>query len=114
MPRAGQYRHRIEIQKNNPTVNSHRQKVDNWETFCIRKARRPRPPRTAPVVVAGVDQSEISTLTLFVRSDSRTQQIDSNFQLLYEGREYKIESAEDLDGLNTEIELTCKVREFRK
>lgn len=114
MSRAGEYRHRVEVQKNSPTLDSSRRKVDNWETYCIRKARRPRPPRSAPVVIADVNRSEITNLTLFVRSDSRTQQIDSNYQLIYQGREYKIEAAEDPDGLNVEIELTCKVREFAK
>jgi SPP1 family predicted phage head-tail adaptor len=114
MPGAGQYRHRIEIQRNHPTLDSSRRKVDDWRLHCVRKARRPRPPRNAQIVVSDANRSEITDLTLIVRSDSLTSQIDSNYQLLYQGKTYKIQSAIDPDGLGNEIELTCKSREFEK
>lgn len=114
MSAAGEYFHRVQVQKNFPTIDSSRRKIDNWQLFCFRKARRPRPPRNAPVMIADANRSEITALTLCVRSDSLTQQIDSNFQLIYLGKEYKIESATDPDGRGNEIELTCKAREFAK
>ena len=114
MAAAGQYIHRVEIQKNVPTLDSSRRKVDDWRLFCIRKARRPAPARVALIQLADTNRSEITTVTLIVRSDSLTQQIDSNCQLIYRGVTYKIESANDLDGLGSEIELTCKAREFEK
>ena len=114
MAGAGQYRHRIEIQKNFPTLDSSRRKVDDWRLHCIRKARRPRTPRAGQVIIADANRSSITDITLIVRSDSLTSQIDSNFQLLYLGKAWKIEFATDLDGLGHEIELVCKAREFEK
>jgi head-tail adaptor len=111
---AGEYRHRLEIQKNVPTLDSSRRKVDNWQLLCVRKARRPLPPRSATVVIADANRSEISTVTFRVRSDSVTQQIDSNCQHIHLGKVYKIESASDPDGEGDEIELICRAREFDK
>jgi len=113
MSQAGTYRHRVEIQQNFPTLDASRRKVDAWQLFCIRKARMPGPARPALQVIDS-NRSEITTLTLIVRSDSLTQQINSNFQLIYGGSTYKIEAANDLDGEGSEIELTCKAREFEK
>lgn len=112
MPAAGEYKHRVEIQQNFPTLDASRRKVDDWRLFCVRKARRPRPPRVAPVVISDANRQNIETLTLFVRSDSMTRQITSNFRLFYLGTAYAIETAADADGLGDEIELTCKAREF--
>jgi head-tail adaptor len=111
---AGQYRHRLEIFRNVPTLDASRRKVDNWQLHCIRKARRPLPSRTAPVIIADANRSEITALIFRVRVDSLTEQIDSNYQLTYLGHVFKIESAIDPDGDGDEIELTCKMREFAK
>lgn len=111
---AGEYSHRVVIQKNQPSIDASRQKVDNWILFAPRKARRPAPSRTAPVLITDANRSEITTITFRVRFDSLTSQIDSNFQLLYLGKPYKIESATDPDGEQNEIELICKAREFEK
>jgi hypothetical protein len=109
MNRSGEFKHRLEIQKNFPTVNSVRQKVDDWRAFCVRKARRPRAPRNAPVLVGDANRSEINTVTFFVRADSLTQQIDSNMQMISLGKTYKIEAAE-FDQESNEVELTCRAR----
>jgi head-tail adaptor len=111
---AGEYKHRVIIQKNHPTIDSSRRKVDNWILFAPRKARRPAPSRTAPVVITDANRSEMTSLILRVRVDSLTLQIDSNFQLIHLGKTYKIESATDPDGDGDEIELVCKAREFEK
>lgn len=111
---AGEYKHRVIIQKNHPTIDSSRRKVDNWILFAPRKARRPALSRTAPIVITDANRAEITTITFRVRQDSLTLQIDSNFQLLYQGKPYKIESAIDPDGDGDEIELVCKAREFDK
>jgi head-tail adaptor len=111
---AGEYKHRITIQKNQPTIDASRRKVDNWILFAPRKARRPAPSRTAPIVITDANRAEITSVIFRVRLDSLTVQIDSNFQLVHEGRIYKIESASDPDGDGDEIELTCKAREFDK
>ncbi len=111
---AGEYSHRVIIQKNQPTIDASRRKVDNWILFAPRKARRPAPSRTAPVIITDANRSEITTVTFRVRLDSLTSQIDSNFQLLYLNKPYKIESAVDPDGDGDEIELICKAREFDK
>lgn len=112
MPRAGEYTDWIEIQQNSPTLDTSRRKVDNWKLFARRKARRPRPFRNAQVVTNDANRANIGSLTLFVRCDSLTWQIDSNFQLIHCKKVYKIEAA--LENGDGEIELTCKVREFAK
>jgi head-tail adaptor len=111
---AGDYKHHVTIQKNQPTIDASRRKVDNWILFAPRKARRPAPSRTTPIVITDANRSEITSVIFRVRLDSMTSQIDSNFQLLYQGKPYKIESAVDPEGDGDEIELTCKAREFDK
>lgn len=111
MARAGEYTERVEIQKNVPALNSSRQKVDDWRLHCIRKARKPRPPRNAPVIITDANRSQIATETLYVRCDSLTSEIDSNFQLIKDGKVCKIESTTKIDD---EIEIVCKAREFAK
>jgi head-tail adaptor len=111
---AGEYKHRVIIQKNQPTIDSSRRKVDNWILFAPRKARRPAPSRTAPIVITDANRAEMTSVIFRVRYDSLTAQINSNFQLTHNGRTYKIESAVDPDGDGDEIELTCKAREFEK
>jgi head-tail adaptor len=111
---AGDYKHRVIIQKNQPTIDASRRKVDNWILFAPRKARRPAPSRTAPILITDANRAEITSVIFRVRLDSLTAQIDSNFQLVHNGQVYKIESAVDPDGDGDEIELTCKAREFDK
>ena len=114
MPAAGDYFHRLEIQRNFPSLDASRRKVDNWQLFAFRKARRPRPSASATVAIADANRSEITALVFFVRQDSVTLQIDSNYQLLYMRKTYKIESATDPDGRREEVEIACKAREFAK
>lgn len=111
MPTAGSYSERVEIQRNQPTLDSSRRKVDDWRAHCIRRARR-KSTRPAMVLLPDAHRSEITSVTFCVRTDSRTSEIDSNFRLLVGGRIYNIEAAEPNDV--GEIELTCRAREFQK
>lgn len=111
---AGQYRHRVIFEKNTPTVNASRQPVDDWQTFCIRRGRRPIEPTPVEVIVPDANRSVVESLILHFRHDAKTAQIRSTFRAKYLGRDYYIESAVDPDGLQREIRITFKAREVAR
>lgn len=109
---AGQYRHFVKFQKNEPTTDAARGQVDVWVAFCERRGKRPAAPATREEIIPDANRSVIHTLTMMFRSDSKTRQLTSRHRAIYQNQQYEIESVSDPDGLAQEVQIVFKVREI--
>ena len=110
---AGQYRHFVEIKRNEPTTNAARQQVDEWQLFCERRCRITPVIATEQYTLDANSEVLVSHI-IRLRNDPKTKQINEGFLVVFEGRSFEVQSAIDPDGYRKEIELRVTERSFSR
>lgn len=110
---AGQYRHYVKIQKNEPTTNAARQQVDDWKPFCERRCKI-TPISVTDQYLLDANSEVLISHTIRMRNDSKTRLINEGFLVTFQSRLFEVQSAIDPDECRKEIELRVMERSFTR
>lgn len=102
---AGRYKHRVQIEKNEPTKDEQtRQRVDVW-VFWFRRRASIKPARAREVFFEDAKRQQLITHTIRMRSDSRTREITPKHRIRFGTRIFEIEGVTYPDERGIELEI---------
>ena len=103
--RAGQLRHRIQLQSSTKTRNSQNERIETWETYDTVWGSV-TPLRGEERLIADQIQSEVSH-NIRIRFDTSTTVLPRH-RAIHDGRIFQINSVEDVSERNRQRLLRCK------
>ena len=103
MIRAGDLRHSVKVERNNPSLNSYGAEVDNWELFALRRASI-EPLRGREFFTSKELESEV-THRIKMRWDTKLDTMTTKDRVMYGSQIFDIKSIINPATRNREIEI---------